>query len=392
VTGSALETGPSGRRRLRALLLALIAVFAFLLAPVHAARADGAADPIEKSPSDVPLVVQPQAIVIPPVPQTDLVADLGWLHVAYPPAARERVQPLLDDADDIKAKLADELGEPVLTRLVDVRIAKTPEDMVDLAPEEVPPPRYASAVAMPGLRLVILSMRAPLSDEGTDLGELLRHELAHIALTDAVESKHVPFWFNEGYAMHASNERASERMKTLSEASLFRTIIPLSELDRTSPTEHPQVDIAYAESADFVRFLLRRTDRARFGAMIERTRKGQAFDRALGDAYGSDVRKLEYEWREELAKTYTFWPVLLGGSSIWVIAFGALAVGWVRRKRRNKVTLERWEREERAEDEELARRAAIRAAITTEPPPGPDPAHRASVPKIEHDGDWHTLH
>ena len=39
-----------------------------------------------------------------------------------------------------------------------------------------------------------------------------------------------------------------------------------------------------------------------------------------------------------------------------------------------------------------ARRAAIRAVIQTDPPPAPDAVHRASVPKIEHDGDWHTLH
>jgi hypothetical protein len=387
VNGSAVEIGPSFLRWLRTLIVALAAV----LLPAPSALADGA-DPVEKSPGDVPIVVQPQAIVVPAYPATDQLADLGWLHVAYPPSARERVQPLLDDADDVKAQLADELGEPVLTKLVEVRIAKTPEDMVELAPEDVPPPRYASAVALPGLRLVILSMRAPLSDEGTDLGELFRHELAHIALNDAIESKHVPFWFNEGFAMHASNERAADRMRTLSEASLFKTIIPLTELDRTSPIEHPQVDIAYAESADFVRFLLKRTDRARFAAMIERTRKGQPFDRALGDAYGSDVRKLEYEWREELAKRYTFWPVLLGGSSVWVIVFGALAVGWYRKKRRDRATIARWDREERAEAEEAARRAAIRAAVHTEPPPAPDAAHRASVPKIEHDGDWHTLH
>ena len=66
--------------------------------------------------------------------------DLGWLRVAYPPSAHERVQPLLDDADDVKAQLADELGQPVLTRAVEVRIARSPEDMASLAPSELPPP------------------------------------------------------------------------------------------------------------------------------------------------------------------------------------------------------------------------------------------------------------
>jgi len=392
VTGGALA--PRIAHLLRRLCALAIAVLA--IAWSGAAFADGSAAAasdanVERSPRDVPIVMQPGAIVIPPLPDTDQVRDLGWVRIAYPPSAHERVQPLLDDADDVKAKLADELGQPVLTRPIEVRIARTPEDMTALAPKEIPPPSYASAVALPGLRLVILSMRAPVTDEGTDLGELFRHELAHIALDDATGSKHVPFWFNEGYAVHASNERAMDRAETLSNASLWKTILPLSDLDRSAPVERYEVSVAYAESADFLRFLLRQADRGRFASLIERTRKGQPFEHALGDAYASDQRKLEYEWREELAKRYTFWPVLLSGSAIWVLVIGALGVGFVRKKRRDKIVLARWEREEREDAEEAARRAAIRAAVQTDPPP-PATEGMRPVPKVEHDGDWHTLH
>ncbi len=401
MTGGAI--GPRLSRLLRWARLVVLAVFA--VAWSGAALADGNANggasttlrssdtDIEKSPHDVPIVMQPSGIVIPPLPDTDQVRDLGWIRIAYPPAAHERVQPLLDDADDVKAQLADELGQPVLTRPIEVRIARSPEDMADLAPKDVVP-EYASAVAIPSLRLVILSMRAPVSNEGTDLGELFRHELAHVALDDAIGGKHIPFWFNEGYAVHASNERAMDRAETLSNASLWKTILPLSELDRSAPNDRYEVSVAYAESADFLRFLLRKSDRGRFASLIERAHKGEPFDRALGDAYASDLRKLEYEWREELAKRYTFWPVLLSGSAIWVLVIGALGVGYVRKKKRDKMVLARWELEEREEAEEVARRVAIRAAIQTDPPPPQDGVRPIvpSVPKVEHDGDWHTLH
>jgi hypothetical protein len=365
---------------------------------VHAEPAAGAPganapDDVEKSPRDVPILVQPSAIVIPPLPDTDQVRDLGWLRIAYPPSAHERVQPLLDEADDVKAQLADELGQPVLLRPIEVRIARSPEDMAALAPREIPPPTYASAVALPGLRLVLLSMRAPVSEEGTNLPELFRHELAHIALDDALGSKHVPLWFNEGFAVHASNEDPYDRLQALTGASLSKSLLPLSDLDRNFPSDHYEVSVAYAESADFVRYLLRQADRGRFAAMIDRTHRGEEFDRALTDAYGTDARRLEYEWREELAKRYTFWPVLLSGSLLWVLVLGALAVGLLRKKRRDKATLARWEREEREEAEEAARRAAIVAAIQTDPPPAGDArAINPNIPKIEHEGDWHTLH
>jgi hypothetical protein len=334
------------------------------------------------------MLVQPSAIAIPSLPPTDQESDLGWLKIHYPPSAHERVAPLVAAADDIKAQLADELGQAVLAKPIEVRIARSPEDMASLAPPDVP--TYAAAVAFPGLRLIILSMRAPFTNEGTDLEHELRHELAHIALEDAVAGQHVPAWFNEGFAMHASGE-TFERISTLTQATLWKTLIPLSDLDRSMPADASEASVAYAESADFLRFLLRQSDRQRFAAMIDRTRKGEAFDRALADAYGADERKLEFEWREDLAKKYTFWPVLLGGSSMWVLVVGALAVGLVRKRRRAKAIYERWEREDAVE-------AARRAVLSSAPEAAePDASMRpsvpsVSVPKIEHDGGWHTLH
>ncbi len=384
-------------------LFVVWATLATLAGGARVARADASSTPsvnvtlqtedVEKSPQDVPLIVQPSAIAIPPLPDTDQVRDLGWLQIAYPPSAHERVQPLLDEADDVKAQLADELGQPVLIRPIEVRIARSPEDMAALSPREIPPPAYASAVALPGLRLVLLSMRAPGSEEGTNLPELFRHELAHIALDDAVGSKHVPLWFNEGFAVHASNENPYDRLQTLTSATLSKSLVSLHDLDRSFPADHYEVSVAYAEAADFVRYLLRQPDRGRFAATIDRTHRGEAFDHALTDAYGTDVRRLEYEWREELAKRYTFWPVLLSGSVIWVFVVGALGVGLVRKKRRDRVTMARWEREEREEAEDSARRAAITATI--QPAGAAIPETRPmtpSVPKIEHEGDWHTVH
>ena len=57
--------------------------------------------------------------------------------------------------------------------------------MARLAPPESPPPKYAVGVAYPALKLVLVSLVDPKSFEGTDLVEVLKHELAHVALEDA---------------------------------------------------------------------------------------------------------------------------------------------------------------------------------------------------------------
>ena len=66
--------------------------------------------------------------------------------------------------------------------------------------------------------------------------------------------------------------------------------------------------VAYAEAADFVRFLDRNADSARFVSLIGRVRGGQKFDQAARDAYDADLRTLEYQWKDGLSQRFTLMP------------------------------------------------------------------------------------
>jgi hypothetical protein len=362
----------------------------------------GTGGPGLAAPHDMPIVLA-AGHAIPPLPGGYVTKDLGWLELAYPARSEERVEGIVRDAEAVKAELTSTLGQPVLSR-VTVRIAPTVADMARLAPIDAPPPDYAAGVAYHGMHLVLISMLAPRGAEAVDVDEVFRHELAHVALEDAVLGQHVPVWFNEGLAIRLSGELAMARTKTLWGATLSGTLIPLADLDRSFPRDNFDVSIAYAESADFMRFLTRRADRLRFAAMIDRVRGGQAFDRAVAEAYGSDLRRLELEWRSDLDHRFSVIPVLTGGGLLWVLVIGALGAAYVRRRRRARAILARWEREEAIEDAMYARRVAAEeaAAARQEAPAGsagaPPPsaaaaaaAGRVSV-KIEHHGRWHTLH
>ena len=183
-----------------------------------------------------------------------------------------------------------------------------------------------------------------------------------------------------------------DRQKVLGTATISGKLLPLADLDRSFPSDHFEVNIAYAESADFLIFLRSRSDLLRFRAMIQRVRDGQPFERALGDAYGSDLRKLEFQWRTEVERRYSLIPVLAGGGILWVGVIGALGWGFVKKRRRAKAILERWGKEEAEID------AAIGAASRAEARAGEDGTDHVSIPrvqalpKIEHDGSWHTVH
>jgi hypothetical protein len=397
-------------RLLASWFFGLATLVAVLLSLGSIAKAEAPSAP----PRDVPVVPEgasAASLSLPVVPADFEHRDLGWLQVASTPNASERLKPLLAEANAFREKLAASLGQTVLEH-VELRIARTPEEMANVAPAALPPPAYAVGVAYPGLDLVLLTLTEPRTSEGTDLGEVFRHELAHIALNDAVRGQHVPTWFNEGLAIHLSGERFFDRQKTLWDARLSGTILPLDQIDRSFPSESYDVSIAYAESADFVRFLLRKADSARFIALVQRVRDGQAFNGALGNAYGTDVRKLEYQWRGEVDHKFNYLPVIMGGSLLWAALFGVMVAAYVKRRRRAKKTLARWAREEAALDAaiEQARRAE-RATDANAPLPdaallhassrfartgtnAPDTrAHpHESMAKVEHDGNWHTLH
>lgn len=338
---------------------------------------------------------------IPPSYNTLRVGD--WLTFSYPPEIRQQVEPLVEQAPSVRQALAARLGQRVLGD-VHVRIARTPGEMAELAPAGAPFPRYASGVAYSSLGLVLLTVTPPSPNALHDLPVTFRHELAHVALHDALGGARVPRWFNEGFAVFASGEGSVERLQSLWLATLSEDFQSLGELERTFPADATEASVAYAQAADVVRFLVRRQDADRFRSMISRMRPtsadtGQSFESSLRDSYGVDLASLELEWREDVGRRYTFWPVLFSGGLLWIGMIGLFVVAWRRRARRNRETLDRWSAEEAKEDD--LRRRAVQAPrvhiVLARPGSLPPEALRPSappgeVPKIEHDGNWHTVH
>jgi len=347
-------------------------------------------------------------VELPPTPEGFTTYDGGWLKVAFPPSVRHRVQPLLHDADAFRERLRDLFGHPVLEH-VSVRVARTPGEMATLAPPESPFPRYAEGVAYPGIALVLLTIEPLHPNSVHDLAEVFQHELAHVALNEALDGRHVPLWLNEGFAIHLSGESSLARLQTLWTATLSETLLPLTQLDWRFPDDILQTPIAYAESADVVRHLLRTRYNQRFVAMLHRVRGGQSFESAMLDAYGFQTygigaNSLEDEWRREVAKRYSFWPVLLSGSMLWIGVLGLFTVGYFKSRSKQRSTLERWAIEEASEQRPQVKDPAFagRMHIVLAPKPAPTPAALVpefkkvvvdlDVPKVEHDGSWHTLH
>lgn len=313
---------------------------------------------------------------------TERIDSVTW---TYPESHRGRIAPLIEGLDDHWRKVVNDFGIIVDDQLV-VRVARNPREMRALAPVDHPPPDYATGVAYPRWGVILLTMSAPQTWEPPDLEVVLVHELSHVAFYRAVAGNDVPRWFNEGVAIHQSEVRMLPRMESLLRAAAQRSMLRLSELDNHFPRRPHEVNIAYAQSADVVGFLRRsNNDERRFHRLIYALRNGETFDTALATAYGWTRVGLERQWRESLRTRYRIMPALLAGSTVWVVAAALVIVAYRRRRRYHHQKLQ-----------QMAYREELEALqVTSQPPPAPishDAPADTGVPRVEHDGESHTLH
>jgi len=329
----------------------------------------------------------------PPGYATEREGNVRW---TYPLSAADEVGTLRAYQRLAWRRVVAELGAPVADSL-DIRVALNPEQMQMLAPPKSALPGYADGIAFPKSGLVLLTLTAPETFFRPDMNRVLTHELSHVALERAVRGAAVPRWFSEGVAVHQAGESSLTRIETLWNATLRGTLLSLAELSNAFPSSHSQIDLAYAQSADFVGFMLDgRDERGHFQALLRELAKGRPFTDAVQATYHVPLSYLEREWRAGLQRHFGRWPALfMGLTFVWVLGAGLLGVAFVRTRLRDRATLRRWAIEE--------------APILSAPPPPPQPAGAtqssvdeffdnrrtqsdSGVPTVVHDGQHHTLH
>ncbi|HHH26960.1 MAG TPA: hypothetical protein ENK57_01235 [Polyangiaceae bacterium] len=341
------------------------------------------AEPPPSRPLEAPLLVAPSDV--PALPPEYLTDERAGIRFAYHPSARDRVRLLIEEAEPIRAELSELLGQVVLADL-DVRVARGSSDFERIVPSGS---RRGSAVlAFSQLRLLVMSLRASPST-GRDVKAAFRRGLAHLALDEVVGDHPLPHWFRLGFALHVDGRDSLSRGRALWWASMQRQLIPVVDLDwHLADGEQPD-SVAAAEAADYVRFLITGEREGQLPRLLEAVRETERFDEALARAYQSSASALESTWRRDVAKHKGFLPVLLTGTGLWV-ALGLLAYGRRRLGKRPEAETEEDKRRRRVvvrsvETDKRARRSERSRTPTTELP-------EPEVPKVSHDGRWHTLH
>jgi hypothetical protein len=268
---------------------------------------------------------------------------LGRLELRYEPAVADEAEFLLEFAPiwwvEIERALAVDLDDTLLITFV---------DHAGGVAEASGMPRWVAGVAHPPRGEIMIARHGP-SGARTDLANLLRHEMAHVALYRATDGADLPRWFHEGVAESLAGGISLSRAQTLA-STVFGPGVPnLQNLEAYfHETEGPRASVAYAASRDLVTYLRYRDGTgAALKQVLTELRHGYAFETAFVRAYGVGLHELVGEWREGLPARFIWYAMLASGGLPFVLVVPLVAVAWIRRRR---VLRRGWERLER-EDE-----------------------------------------
>lgn len=190
-------------------------------------------------------------------------------------------------------------------------------------------PGWGAGLALPGARTLVVRV-----DAVGDPFQTLRHELAHLALHEAVRVR-LPLWFDEGYAVVAAGELGRLRQLELNLALAGGRVPSLRELDRALRGGELTASHAYALAGTAVQHLARRHPDGTLDFLIHRLETGMSFDEALTAATGFSVSQFETSWQRDTKRRYSLlvWVVAGGG---WVILGFLLLLGLALRRRRDR--------------------------------------------------------
>lgn len=365
-------------------------------APVHVQAQARPADVSDVAPD----------VELPPAPHDYQARQVGEVRWEYPAQASSVAATLEGVFAREWDRVVSELGVDDVSSEMTIRIGRNVDEMAALAPLQSPPPRYASGVAYPSRGLVLMTLSDPETSERPDVEAILVHELSHIALHRAVLGNHTPRWFDEGVAIYQARERSFERTRVLWGGTVGDQLMSFEQLSDGFPNRPRGVNLAYAQSADFVSWLRARPDgHAKFRAVIQRLRDGQSFQTALERTYSASMTRLEIDWHDSLAERFKALPLLFGSGTLWVFAALLIVVAYARKRQKSKVKFDEWEEEDRGAAAALLVTSGSAHSAGTGPSPSapddddvlyvvpPDPRVRDSgIPTVEHEGRSHTLH
>lgn len=237
-------------------------------------------------------------------------------------------------------------------------------------------PEWGAAIAFPRLQRIVMRGRDAGAADG-DPRVTLRHELAHLALYEAL-GPGTPRWFDEGYASFAAGEWGREQVLVTSVGLVWRGLPTLAGLDSGFYAGAERAQRSYALAHRAVAELAMLDPERGLALLFEHWKREGSLERALRRAHGMSSADFEKHWKSRVRRQF---GVLALAADLTVLTlFLTILLGpmWWQRRRRQRARLERMREADRLA--EVRERESALAALLGEVVPDPsDPPNEDRI-------------
>ena len=220
---------------------------------------------------------------------------------------------------------------------------------------------WTAALAFVEQHRVIMQGHRAAGDVGDPL-QVLRHELAHVALYDYFGGI-APRWFEEGYASYAAGEERNQGFLATNGALLFRRMPSLGDLDTLlASARGGEARAGYALSLRAVSSLATIDPAHGLAPLLAAWKARGSFDLAMRRAYAQTAENFEAGWQRDTRWSFAFLAIA-ADSALGGMALVLLLVPLYRMRRHERAAQLAEMRRREAIAENLSRSAVLDALL-----------------------------
>ncbi len=276
--------------------------------------------------------------------------DHGRFTVVYYPSEETLAHALIDDA--VRRDTFPGLPRPV----EHVLLAIAPDHRTFRDWVGPGAPEWGAAITFPDSHRIVMEGRS-LGAKAGDPRDVLRHELAHLALHEMLGDL-PPRWFDEGYAAYAAHEWTREDALSANLALAIKGTPTFDELDAEFYEGSTAAQNAYALAYRAVADLAQLDPQHGLSRFFVAWRTERDLNRAVRATYGITLSNFEMRWQSETRHRYGGLALASDISVAGLILVVLILPLYIARRRRDRRRLAAM-----AAADEAAERAARVAAI-----------------------------
>ena len=244
-------------------------------------------------------------------------------------------------------------------------------------------PEWGAAIAIPSDRRIVMHGSGAGSDAGNPL-LVLRHELAHLALHEALDDL-PPRWFDEGYASYSAREWGRDEILATSIGLVLYGPPTLDSLDAWFYAGAARADASYALAYRAVAEMASLDPERGLRLFFEYWKKSGSMDRALREAYGITQAAFEQRWRDRTLRRYGALAFLANLTAALGISGLLVLPLYLLRRRRDRQRLAALRAADEAA-EQAARESALEALLGSAHRSNSSPISPPQVPRNDPPG------